>query len=84
MATKLQIQDMYETKTLCQCTILFTLREIQTCKDQTEKNASTGITPPQPQTLLGQNCKHLSVPQTPLVLPGFSQIAHANTKYHSY
>lgn len=48
-ATKLQIQDIYETKTLCQCTILFTLIEIRTREDQTEKNAPNGITTPNPK-----------------------------------
>lgn len=36
-ATKLQIQDVYETKTLCQYTLLFKQTDIQICEDLAEK-----------------------------------------------
>lgn len=78
-ATKLQIQDIWETKTPCQYTLLFTLRQIQICEDQTEKDVSNGIIPHHFQKLLQQNCEYLSGPQTSLISPTFTQISHAST-----
>lgn len=78
-ATKLQIQDIWETKTPCQYTLLFTLRQIQICEDQAEKDVSNGIIPHHLRKLLQQNCEYMSGPQTSLISPTFTQISHAST-----